>query len=236
MAASEGNPTGPAGEAAEPTTGEPEGEPETQSGGDEEPNGEEPKADDSDDSKAKLAETQAELARLRADNAKLLRESRKHEERAKSNATAAQELEQIRTKDLPEHEKALAEARKQGKAEAVLEFGQKLASAEFRAATVGRLDDDKLDVMLKGLNLANFVDEAGDADRDSIVAYVDSILPPVAASEAPTPPAAKPSRKSGQEPEDETDIGQGAGRGAQPDALNGDGLQRALERAVGVRR
>lgn len=238
MAASEANPAGPAGEAAQPTPGAPDGNEgvnEPQPAGDEQPNGDEQNADDgADDAESKLTAAEAELARVRAENAKLLRESRKHEERAKANSTAAAELEQIRTKDLPEHDKALAEARKQGRQEATMEFGQKLARAEFRAATVGRLDDAKLTVMLDGLNLARFVDDDGEADRDAITAYVESILPPASAEPAPAPK--QPRRPSGQPANGgEGDIGQGAGRGAQPEALNGDGLQRSLERAVGLR-
>lgn len=238
MAASEANPAGPAGEAAQPTPGAPDGNEgvnDPQPAGDEQPNADEQNPDDGagDDAEAKLTEAEAELARVRAENAKLLRESRKHEERAKANSTAAAELEQIRTKDLPEHDKALAEARKQGRQEATMEFGEKLARAEFRAATVGRLDDVKLNVMLGGLNLAHFVDDEGEADRDAITAYVESVLPPASAEPAPPP---KPRRPSGQPANGgEGDIGQGAGRGAQPEALNGDGLQRSLERAVGLR-
>lgn len=195
----------------------------------------EPKPDTKPDptTAKQLADMRAELEKAKADNAALTKASRKHEDRAKANQAAAAELEQIRTKDLPEHEKALAEARKAGKAEAMVEFGSKLVVAEFRAATVGRIDAEKLAVLLDGLNLARFVDDDGEAMRDDIVRYVDSIIPA-----APPAPAKEedpdPGRRRSGEPEN--DIGQGAGRGAQPDALNSDELGKALERAVGLRR
>lgn len=137
---------------------------------------------------------------------------RKQEERAKANATAAKELDQLRQQTMTDVEKARAE----GRTEAIREASTKVAKASLRAAAAGRVE--LTDDVLEGLNLAAFVDETGEVDEDKVTRFVDGIAPKPAETQEPAFP----------------DLGQGA-RGNGALALNGDPLQRDLERKLGIR-
>lgn len=142
--------------------------------------------------------------------------ARKHEERAKSNAQAVKELEELRKTTMTDQEKAAAQARLEGRTEALREIGTKLVDAEVRAAAAGRNVD--VDALLEGLDRSRFIDENGDADQKSIGSWVDRIAPP-------------PDESAGQPPA--FDLGQGH----RPDpstALNGDPLLRDLKAHLGI--
>lgn len=138
--------------------------------------------------------------------------ARKHEERAKANAQAAAELDQLKQSMLSDTEKAI-----------------EAAKAESRQATVaeytGRLVDAKLEAYLNGkaltgnalltFNKSAFIQADGDVDDDAIRAWVDS--------NTATPEAIKPVYP---------DLGQGA-RGAAP-ALNSDPLLADLKAKLGI--
>lgn len=144
--------------------------------------------------------------------------ARKQEERAKANASAAKELEQLRQQSMSDQEKAVAVARAEGKAEALSAVMGQLAAAEIRAAAAGRMSEEQLEALLEATNTAVFIGENGDIDRAKVQRFVDGIAPPLA--EEPVP-AGFP------------DLGQGA-RGSNA-ALNGDPLLRDLKSKLGIR-
>jgi hypothetical protein len=140
--------------------------------------------------------------------------SRKHEERAKANAAAAKELEQVRQQHMTEQEKAVEQARAEGRSEAVRASSERVVSAEIRAAAAGRLSKEQLDELVDGINTAKFVDDDGDVDVDKVQRFVDGIAP------APTDPGFP-------------DLGQGArgaGTGGSADQLLDD-----VKRLTGTR-
>lgn len=147
-------------------------------------------------------------------------QARKHEERAKANAQAAKELEEFKRQSMSETEKAIDEARTSARREALVEAGGKVAAAEIRAAATGRMDEDQLDTLIDNVNLARFVDEDGEVDRQAVAQFVDGIAP---------------------KPSDETtaivptlDMGQGTRNAGQNAALNGDPLLRSLKDKLGI--
>lgn len=153
----------------------------------------------------------AELAKWKA-------QARKHEERAKANATAARELEALRASTMSEQEKAVAKARDEGKAEALKTVGAKLAAAELKAAAAGRLDADQLAAAVEHLNLESFLDTDGDVDAKKVAAFIDGI--------APKPGDDDPTRR-------QRDLGQGPRGGTTKTA---DPLLQTVERIAGLRR
>lgn len=98
--------------------------------------------------------------------------ARKNEERAKSNATAAKELEKVRAAAMTETEKAVAEAEARGRTSALTEAGPRLVRAEFRAAAAGRVDKETLDAYLEDVDLKRFLDESGEPNSKAIEARI----------------------------------------------------------------
>lgn len=158
----------------------------------------------------------AEVERLRGE----LQKARKWEERAKANAKAAKELEEFRQQSMSETEKAIEQARTEGRRQALTETGQKIAAAELRAAASGRMTEEQLSTLLDGLNLARFVDDDGEVDREALTAFVDGIAPKPTEDEPAVPLL---------------DLGQGARSVGQNAALNGDPLLRSLKEKLGIR-
>lgn len=127
------------------------------------------------------------------------RTARKEAEKA---AKALQrELEQVRTANLTEAEKAIAEAEKRGEAKALGRVGSRLVDAELRLAAAGRtLTTDAL----LTFDRAKFLNDDGDVDREGLTKWVEQNS--VAASPArfgdadqgvrkTTPPANKDERE-----------------------------------------
>lgn len=103
---------------------------------------------------------------LKADRDKWKSQSRKHETRAKANAKAAKELEELRSKNLPPDEAAVREAEERGRTAARAEHAQALAGARIEAALTGIVDDPA--DLVEELNLAKYVDDDGEVDTDAI--------------------------------------------------------------------
>lgn len=147
--------------------------------------------------------------------------SRKHEERAKANSTAAKELEELRAKSMSDQEKAVDEARKAGKAEGLAATGARLVKAEIRAAAAGRLSDDQLKTLVDNLNPAAFLTEDGDVDEEKVSTFVKGIAPQTDEETTTTTSPLVP------------DLGQGA-RGGDKAALNGDPILRSVKAKLGI--
>lgn len=102
-------------------------------------------------------------------------QARRNEDRAKANASAATELNELRQRSMTEQEKAVADAAGKAKAEALVEFGQRLVAAEVRAEAAGR--NVNVDALLDGLDRSRFVDADGEVDRKAIAKFLDGIAP-----------------------------------------------------------
>ncbi|WP_436776041.1 hypothetical protein [Yinghuangia sp. YIM S09857] len=119
-------------------------------------------------------------AALTADRDKWKTLARKHEKDAKARA---KELEDLRTENLSDAEKAIETARTEGRTAALAEVGSRLAGAELRAqaATAGVDLPD-----LTYVNLATFLTEAGEVDSAAVAKFVKSLNK---AATEPTEPA-----------------------------------------------
>jgi hypothetical protein len=100
-------------------------------------------------------------------------------------------------------EKAIAEAKAAGRAEAAQEANLKLAAAEFRAKAAGRIANP--DAALAALDLAKLLGKNGEPDTAAIAALVEqlAVVPPPPPAPGYIPPGPRePSPPGG----DETDF------------------------------
>lgn len=141
--------------------------------------------------------------------------SRKHEAKAKENADAAKQLDELRAQSMTDTEKAIAEARAAADRDAAVRYGARLVDAEVRAAAAGRPID--VAALLEGLDRSRFLDDDGEPDVKAIGAWVDRIAP---AAETPSPAR--------------VDLGQGA-RGNGAVALNDPLLKDLMSKVGGPR-
>lgn len=107
-----------------------------------------------------------------------LGEERKHRRELQTK------LDRLEREHMSEQEKAIATAKAEGRAEAIMSAGKRLAAAEFRAAAAGRISD--ANAALEVLDLSKFVGEDGEPDTKAIAGVVERLA---AALPAPTPPA-----------------------------------------------
>lgn len=118
--------------------------------------------------------------------------SRKNEERAKANAGAAKELEELKKTTMSDTDKAIEAARKEGATEAAKKAGARLVDAEVKAAAAGR----KVDVaaLLEGLDRSRFLTEDGEPDTKAIEEWVEKVAP----EKGETPDLGQGSRNGGK--------------------------------------
>ncbi|MFJ4093450.1 hypothetical protein ACIPYS_17870 [Kitasatospora sp. NPDC089913] len=97
--------------------------------------------------------------------------SRQNEQRWK---TASKELEDLKAANMTDQEKALADARAEGRQSALSEVGISLVQAEIRAqaATAGVI------VSTDYLDLGRFLADDGQADAEKVKGYIDSLPKP----------------------------------------------------------
>lgn len=140
--------------------------------------------------------------------------SRKNEERAKANAQAATELEELRAQSMTDQERAVEKARQEARAEALAEAGKGRAVDAIRAAAAGRPVD--VDALVEGIDPARFLGEGSEPDREAIEQWVSRVAPERSATG--------------------TDFGQGARGVPESDqrSLNGDPLLRDLKSKLGI--
>jgi hypothetical protein len=111
--------------------------------------------------------------------------SRKNEHDKKANAGAAKELEELKKKGMSDTEKAVAEAKAEGRKEALLESGSLMVEAEIKAAAAGRNVD--VAALLEGIDRSRFLNDDGKPDTDAITAWVDKIAPSKSDEKKPFP-------------------------------------------------
>ncbi|WP_030747626.1 hypothetical protein [Streptomyces sp. NRRL F-5135] len=101
--------------------------------------------------------------------------ARKHEQRAKENADAARERDELKAANATDTEKAISEAVKKAVAEERSRGASMLARQVFLAGAVGRLDNPA-DVV-EDVNLAKYIDANGDVDEDGLAKLIDRLAP-----------------------------------------------------------
>ncbi|MFJ2113114.1 MULTISPECIES: hypothetical protein [unclassified Streptomyces] len=102
-------------------------------------------------------------------------QSRKHEERAKANAAAAKELEELKAANATDTEKAIGEAVKKAVAEERSRGAAALARQVFLAGASGRIESPT-DVV-EDVNLSKYIDANGDVDEDGLGKLIDRLAP-----------------------------------------------------------
>jgi hypothetical protein len=156
--------------------------------------------------------------------------ARKHEDRVKAQAdydelkATADKYKQLVESQQTDHEKAVAEARRQGHAAALTEAGGQLVEQWVRAAAAGRLGEESVDALLAGLDRSRFLHPTGGVDTAKVYAFVSSIAPaPVApaATGAPgqPPPPGQPVPAPVVSPSRAPDFGQGQPATPRPSGL-----------------
>lgn len=106
---------------------------------------------------------------------------KKWEARAKDNATAAKERDELRKQSMTDQEKAVEEASAKARAEERVRLSGRLARQGFLAAAAGRIPHAAS--VADDLNLARFVGEDGEIDEDGLAELVDRLAPKSAKSD-----------------------------------------------------
>lgn len=101
--------------------------------------------------------------------------SRKWEARAKENAAAAKELEELKTANATDSEKAVSEAVKKAVAEERTRGAAALARQVFLASAAGRIKD-AADVV-EDVNLSKYIDANGEVDESGLAKLIDRLAP-----------------------------------------------------------
>jgi hypothetical protein len=88
-----------------------------------------------------------------------------------------QQLADLQQANQTESEKAISEAKKEGRKEALIEGGKTLALEVFNGAAVRRNDEYDTAPALALIDLGKFVKDDGSVDRDAITAAVEQLVP-----------------------------------------------------------
>lgn len=104
---------------------------------------------------------------------KQLTHAREWEKRAKANVEAAKKLEALEAERMTDNEKAIAEAVKRGRQEALSSFSAQLAEAKLRAAAAGKVAD--VDAFVDLVDLGKFVTPDG-VNEEAITAAVERFI------------------------------------------------------------
>lgn len=102
-------------------------------------------------------------------------ERRARRDAEKQAKTANAELQKLREANMNEVDKAVSQARDEGRAEARREAGIGRVEDAIRAAAGGRQVD--IDALLDGVDRTKFLDADGAPDREAITAWIDRIAP-----------------------------------------------------------
>ncbi|WP_050515044.1 hypothetical protein [Streptomyces rimosus] len=101
---------------------------------------------------------------------------KKWEARAKENATAAKERDELRKQSMSDQERAVEEASAKARTEERVRLAGKLARQGFLAAAAGRIPHAAS--VADDLNLAKYVGEDGEVDESGLAGLVDRLAPP----------------------------------------------------------
>jgi hypothetical protein len=103
----------------------------------------------------------------------------------KVNRDLERKLEQTRTANMNETEKAVHEAEQRGRSAALQDFGQRLARTEFDALAARRNPDFNTGNVLEYVDLSKMVGEDGEPDAKALRAAVERLVPEPQESVAP---------------------------------------------------
>lgn len=109
-------------------------------------------------------------------------------EAEKAAKAASAELEKLRKSQMSDQEKAVAQARDEGRAEASSAAAQRLAGAEIKAALAGVVPPGELAGLVDDLNLSKYISEDGEPDADKIAALRARYAALTAGATPGTPP------------------------------------------------
>lgn len=129
-------------------------------------------------------------------------QARKHENRVQAMGdydqvkADAQKYQDMVTAQQSQHERAVADARRQGHADAIAAAGDQLVEQWVRAAAYQRLDEERVNALLGGMNRKAFINAQGAVDTAKVYEFVNAAAP--AQQAPPLPPAAVP--PTGQQP------------------------------------
>jgi hypothetical protein len=123
--------------------------------------------------------------------------ARKHEGRARDNAKAVKELDELKSSQMSETEKAVKEAEERGRRAATTEVAQRLAGAKIEAVLTGIVPDPA--AFVEDLNLAKYVTEDGDVDLDAVNALREK-YEALAPKDTPSNGARRPKERLGSVP------------------------------------
>lgn len=157
-------------------------------------------------------------------------QARKHENTVKAQGdyadlkAKAEEYQKLVAASQTEHERAVAEARRQGHAEALQSAGGQLVEQWIRAAASGRLPEDSVNALLEGVDRNRFLAPGGaGVDTDRVYAFVNSLIPAAAApQQVPVPapaPITQPVSGYVPAPSGGPDFGQGQAPSTRPAGL-----------------
>jgi hypothetical protein len=85
-----------------------------------------------------------------------------------------------------EQERAVEQAKNEGRTAALKEVGGRLVEAELRVAVGGRLDKDGFAALVGGLDRAQFINGEGNVDTDKVATFVNTLFPAGQAASAPS--------------------------------------------------
>lgn len=120
---------------------------------------------------------------------KALDAERARAKEADKRAKAAEaELEKFRKSQMSDQEKAVAQARDEGKAEATSAAAQRLAGAEIKAALAGVVPVEKIAEIIDDTKLEKYIGEDGEPDVAKIAALRDRYAALTAGATPGTPP------------------------------------------------
>ena len=105
--------------------------------------------------------------------------ARKHEN---ANASSLKELEQLRTAQMSDSEKAIAEAEKRGREAALKELRADMARAKLQAQAAGKVAD--VEALLEVVDVSRFLKEDG-IDEEAIAATIERLTKVAPAQPAP---------------------------------------------------
>jgi hypothetical protein len=113
----------------------------------------------------------SEMEQLKAEVDKWKSLSRKNEQQAKSNMTAAKELEEIKKSQLTETEKLIEQTKSETAQSVRKEFATKLVDAELKAHLNGKVIDSGA---LLTFDKSSFITEDGNIDSEAIQSWVEA--------------------------------------------------------------
>jgi len=130
----------------------------------------------------------SEMEKLQAEVDKWKSLSRKNEQQAKANMTAAKELEEIRKSQLSDTEKLIEQTKEETALSVRKEFAGKLIDAELKAQLQNRVLEAGA---LLSFDKTSFVDNEGNIDSEAIQSWVEAHSK---TTDTPTPDLAQGAR------------------------------------------